>query len=106
MDESKKENAKEDQDLNIIIDISPDKMDVFLTGVIIKEGAVFTSDKIKEVLNTNGVCFGVKEDVIALLNGNTEDFAKKLVASGVKPVKGEDASINYLVEKKGSIAVR
>ncbi|MCP4728388.1 MAG: DUF342 domain-containing protein [bacterium] len=106
MDESKKENAKEDQDLNIVIDISPDKMDVFLTGVIIKEGAVFTSDKIKDVLNTNGVSFGVKEDVIASLNGNTEDFAKKLVASGVKPVKGEDASINYLVEKKGSIAVR
>ena len=83
---------------HVKIDISNDKMQAYLQLDLPPEGTAWpTFDQIMEKLHAEGVVFGIREEVIHRL---LEEKSNRLtlIAEGVYPVDGEDASLQYFFE--------
>lgn len=82
----------------IKIDITSDKMLAYMQLGMPPEGTAWpTFDEVIEKLKSEGVVFGLKEEVIHRL---LEEKSNKLtlVAEGVYPIKGEDARLKFFFE--------
>ncbi|MGC8971012.1 MAG: DUF342 domain-containing protein [bacterium] len=84
--------SKEDR---IKIRVSPDKLKAFIT-ITPSEEELITEDDIREALSKAKIKFGIKEEDISYIVKLqvAEDI---LIAEGIPPESGEDASIRYLV---------
>ncbi|HHW12420.1 MAG TPA: DUF342 domain-containing protein [Firmicutes bacterium] len=83
---------------HIKVDLSSDKMHAYLQLEIPPEGTAWpTYEDVIKKLNEEGVVFGLKEEVIhRVLEEKTGKVT--LVAEGVYPINGEDASLKYYFE--------
>jgi len=86
------------KDVNIVIEVSQDKYEAYVTLVPLTESPVFSVDEIREELSHKGITFGIKEDVLALLQREMKYNEKLLIASGAKPKAGRDGFIRYSFE--------
>lgn len=79
----------------IKIRVSSDKLKAFIT-VMPSEEEIITEDDIREALSKANIKFGIKEEEISSIVKSqiAEDI---LIAEGIPPENGEDASIKYLV---------
>ncbi|NLW56910.1 MAG: DUF342 domain-containing protein [Firmicutes bacterium] len=82
----------------IVLSVTPNKMQAYLQLNPPSEGAAWpTYEEIINFLNSEGVVFGLKEQVIHRL---LEEKSSKstLIAEGEYPVKGEDAELKFYFE--------
>ena len=86
-------------DSKLEIEISPDKMQAFIIIYpALHGGLTLGKERVIESLKTNGIFFGIKEDVVAHLLDNQKYFIKTLVAEGLKPTPSINGYIKVLFE--------
>jgi len=89
------ENKK---DLEVVVEVSEDKAEVYLTLVPHSESPEFSIDQIRKALVAKGIKFGIKEEVLAFLEENIKYNQRMLVASGTKPREGKNGTLKYFFE--------
>lgn len=97
-DEKKKE-------VNIVLEVSSDKLEVYVTLIPLKESPAFSVDEIWEALSNKGIEFGIKEEVLAQLENEVKYDERLLIASGIEPKQGKDGTINYFLKRNETITV-
>ena len=105
-EKKRKENDEKKKTVNIVIDVSPDEIEAYITLIPLSESPEFSIDDIREAISEKGIKFGIKEEVLTILEGEKKYYEKILVASGVKPKSGKDGEVNYLVNAKEVVKVK
>ncbi len=82
----------------ITIEISQDKYDAYLTVNFPGESKALSPAKIRSDLNEKGVVNGINDDILKSLEDNTQEISKMLVASGERPIDGENGKIKLLID--------
>lgn len=86
----------------LFVEIAPDEFSAKITIVPPDDGskAALTADHVRTALATNGVVYGIKEDVLAQIDGQQEyaQPTELLVAEGVPVRNGEDAKLEWLIK--------
>jgi len=86
-------------DSKLDIEISPDKMEAYIIIYpALHGGNTLKKEDVIQSLKSNGVFFGLKEDVISHLLDNQKFFIKTLVAQGVKPTPTINGYIKVFFE--------
>jgi len=96
---------KDSKDFTVMIEVSNDNMEVYVTLIPLKESPRGAVDQIREALSEKGIEFGIKDEVLALLEKERRYDERILIASGIEPTKGKDGTINYLFEKDKPVKV-
>ena len=79
-----------------IVTVSDDKMSATMRfHAPSNDGEAMTSAEILQELKHKGLLFGVKEEVVEQFVNNREYCTDYLVAEGMPPIQGADASIEY-----------
>ena len=79
-----------------IVTVSDDKMSATMRfHAPSNDGEAMTSAEILQELKHKGLLFGVKEEVVEQFVNNREYCTDYLVAEGMPPIQGTDASIEY-----------
>lgn len=78
------------------LEISPDKMEVFLTLTPPRGGKPVSREQVNQLLQSKGVSFGIQNEEVerALAAG---EIKRRLIASGQPPVNGENGRLETLV---------
>ncbi|MFC1561863.1 flagellar assembly protein A [candidate division KSB1 bacterium] len=91
--------------VEIIIDISPDSTEVFVSFKAKSESSHVNTQEIRDALSAKGIS-RMKDEAIEKLQGDV-DFGKRiLVAEGVKPQDGEDSKLVYSVAEDKPVRVK
>lgn len=86
-------------DSRVELEVSPDKMNAFvIIYPALHGGKTLTTKDVVEILKTNGIIFGLKEDIINHILDNQKFFQKTLVAEGLKPTPSINGYIKVLFE--------
>ena len=107
MSEDNEKTPQKDQgDVEIVIEVSRDELEAYLTLIPLNQPPQISVDKIHRALSERKITYGINDDIIGeLLKGNTFN-ERVLIAEGTKPVEGKDGRIRYLHEHDGSVKVR
>ncbi|MFC1692181.1 flagellar assembly protein A [Candidatus Latescibacterota bacterium] len=103
MDEEKKEEKK---DVNVLIEVSEDKVEVYITLIPQTKNTEFTTEQIRKALSDKGIVFGIKKEVLELFDKDIKYNERLLIASGKKPKEGEDGKIEYSFESNKTVKVK
>ena len=104
MSEEKPLGSNEDkEDVKVVIEVSEDKSEVYLTLAPLTEPPGFSTDKIRRALADKGIKFGIDERVIALLEEEVKYKERILIASGMRPTDGKDGTIKYFFESNQKV---
>ncbi len=96
--------SKFDKDDNIIVHVSENEMEAYVT-LIPPEGAVgVTEQEIEYKLKFSGVVHGIDTEMIGKIANRQGIIKNILVATGSLPENGQDAYINYLFDTEQSVA--
>jgi uncharacterized protein len=107
MSEENSINTDKDQgDVKVSIDISEDRVKVYLSLIPLTQSPVFTTDHIRKALNDKGIKFGIKEEVLAFLDEKMKYNKRMEIASGIRPKRGRDSTIKYIVQSDRTIKVK
>jgi len=96
---------KKEKEVNIVLEVSRDKLEVYLTLIPLKESPSFSVEEIKKELEEKGIKFGIKDDVLARLEKEAKYDERLLIASGTKPKEGKDGTINYFFKTGETVKV-
>jgi len=105
-DEGKKENEKKSKNVEIIVEVSPDETEAYITLIPSSESPGFSADDIRKALSKKGIKFGIKEEVLITLGAEEKFHEKILIATGVKPKKGKNGEIRHLVDTKKPVKIK
>ncbi len=103
--ENQAEPDEKKKEVNIVLEVSKDKLEVYLTLIPLKKSPAFSVDEISEALFNKEIEFGIKEEVLAQLEKEVKYNERLLIASGVEPKEGKDGTINYFLERNETIKV-
>ncbi|MBT4482981.1 MAG: DUF342 domain-containing protein [Candidatus Latescibacteria bacterium] len=111
MDEEKKvtsgEDKKEDKkEVNIFIEVSRDKVEASITLIPLSESPEFNTEQIRKSLSDKGIKYGIKEEVLDLLDKNIKYNERLLIASGTKPTDGKEGIIKNFFESNKAVKVK
>ena len=85
MDEEKQIPSGEDKkEVKVFVEVSRDKVEVYITLIPLSESPEFTTEQIRKALSDRGIKFGIKEEVIVLLEKDFKYNERLLIASGTK----------------------
>ena len=90
--------GKEGKDVNVVIEVSRDKLEVYLTLIPLKESPTFSVEEIRKELSDRGIKFGIKDEVLAQLEKEVKYDERLIIASGTGPKEGTDGTITYFFE--------
>jgi uncharacterized protein (DUF342 family) len=87
------------KEVNIMLEVSRDKLEVYVTLIPLKKSPAFSVDEIRNALSDKGITFGIKEEVLVQLEKEVKYDEKLLIASGIEPTEGKDGTINYFFKR-------
>ncbi|MFC1551895.1 flagellar assembly protein A [Candidatus Latescibacterota bacterium] len=99
MDEDKKA-------VNVSIEVSADKAEAYITLIPLTENPDFSVVQIRDALSKRGIVSGIKKEVLDRFGKNITYNERILIASGEKPVEGEDGKIEYSFESGKTVKVK
>ncbi len=86
-------------DSKLELEVTPDKMQGYIIVYpALHGGRTLKKEDVIEYLRSNGIIFGLKEEVIAHLLDNQKYFMKTLIAEGVAPTPSINGYIKVLFE--------
>ena len=86
-------------DSKLELEVTPDKMQGYIIVYpALHGGKTLRKEDVVEYLRSNGIIFGLKEDVIAHLLDNQKYFMKTLIAEGIAPTPSINGYIKVLFE--------
>lgn len=88
----------------IVIDITKDKQEAYISLIEDINGVVITSDAIKNELNKYNICYGINYDIIDNVCKNPEKCYKLLIAKGTEPKNGENGKIIFEINLENNAA--
>ena len=107
MNEEKQITSGEDkEDVKVLIEVSGDKVEAYITLIPLSESPEFTAEKIRKELSDKGIKLGVKEEVFDLLDKDIKYNQRMLIASGTRPVEGKDGTIEHYFEDNKTVKVK
>jgi len=108
MSENESKNSMaEKNDPTIIVDISSDKMQAFVTVIFPENSGAVSSELILNALKVNGVVFGIDDKVLESFEGSKEGVTKILIASGQVEKNGENGTIKQIIDSgKSNIVLK
>ncbi|MFC1562977.1 flagellar assembly protein A [candidate division KSB1 bacterium] len=92
--EIKKTNDGNDKDVSIVIEVTQDKVEAYITLIPLTESPKFSVDEIRKALSEKGIKFGIKEEVLVTLESEVKYREKILIASGLRPKEGKEGEIS------------
>ena len=111
-DESNKiEEGKKDEDggntekVNVLVDVSKDGFEAHITLIRASESPKVDIEDIKSALFDKGVRFGIKEEMLVILEAEPKFNERILIASGIKPTDEKDGYIKYNVDTGSAVKV-
>ena len=107
MNEEKQITSGEDkEDVKVLIEVSGDKVEAYITLIPLSESPEFTAEKIRKELSDKGIKLGIKEEVFDLLDKDIKYNQRMLIASGTRPVEGKDGTIEHYFEDNKTVKVK
>lgn len=88
----------------IVIDITKDKQEAYISLIEDLNGIIITSDAIINELNKYNICYGINYDNIDYACKNPEKCNRLLIAKGIKPKDGENGKIIFEIDLENSAA--
>ncbi|MBN6185803.1 DUF342 domain-containing protein [Aneurinibacillus sp. BA2021] len=84
------------------INVARDKMQATME-LFLEEGISLTEEELKDIVNKNGIRFGIDEELLRRIAANPFMYTKEplLIAAGIAPVAGEDGYIEHVVHPSG-----
>ena len=98
--------SKNVPDFQLMLDITPDNLQAFLTIVPVGNNPEFAINELKMKLDEKGIRFGVKKELIESLAEKPLFNVKLLIAEGRKPGPAKNGSIDFVKNKSGLTAVK
>jgi len=92
------QSEKEDtgkKDITILVEISPDKTEAFITAIPLSDTPKLNRDEIIKALSERGIKFGIREELFEELEKEPKFNEKILLAVGQKPKEEKGLSIEY-----------
>jgi len=105
-EEGKKENERESKNVEIAVEVSSDKTEAYITLIPSTESSDFSVDDVRKALSKKGIKFGIKEEVLITLGAEGKFYERILIANGVKPKKGKNGEIRYLVDIEKPVKIK
>lgn len=88
------------KDATVNVTISPDSMKAYVTFLPSENGRMLTIDEVIEILNKNGVTFGINRmDLEALIKYPMYNQAY-CIAEGIAPVNGQNGTVEFFFDIK------
>ena len=104
-DDKQLASGESKKDVNVLIEISRDEIEAYVTLIPLTESPKFSTDVIRKELSDNGIKNGIKEDVFELLEKELTYNQRFLIASGTKPAESKDGEIKFNFEPHDSTKV-
>ncbi len=106
MDEEKQITSGEDKkDVKVLIEVSGDNIEVYITLIPLSESPEFTTEQIRKALSDKGIVFGIKKEILELFDKDIKYNERLLIASGTKPTEGKDGTVEYTFESNKTVKV-
>ena len=105
-EKGKKENEKKSEDVEVSVEVSSDHTEAYITLIPSTESPDFSIDDVRKALSKKGIKFGIKEEVLIILGDEVKFHEKILIATGVKPKKGENGEIRYLINTEKTVKIK
>jgi len=105
-EEGKKENEREGKNVEIGVKVSSDETEAYITLIPSTESPDFSVDNVRKALTEKGIKFGIKEEVLITLGAEERLYERILIATGVKPKKGGNGEIRYLVDIEKPVKIK
>ncbi|MFC1541983.1 flagellar assembly protein A [Candidatus Latescibacterota bacterium] len=94
------------QDVDILIEVSGDNFEVYITLNPQTENTELTTEKIGKALSDKGIVFGIKKEVLEQFDKDITYNKRLLIASGTKPAEGKDGIVEYTFESNKTVKVK
>ena len=79
MNEEEQKTSNEDgKNVNVVIEVSKDEVEVYLTLIPLTESPEFSTDEIRKELSEKGIKIGIKEEVLVLLDKEAKYNERKI----------------------------
>ncbi|AIS52502.1 hypothetical protein TKV_c13310 [Thermoanaerobacter kivui] len=88
----------EEKRYKIVVDISKDKQEAYLSLIEDPNGVIISKDSVMTEITKHNVIYGIKQDVIEHICQNPQNVKGLLIAQGKKPVNGENGKIIFEVD--------
>lgn len=89
-----------DRDAEVIVTISDDKLKAFVSYIPALGGKKLTKEGLKNIIMENGVVFAIDDEKITQIIEQDKQIESVLIAEGIPPITGKDASLTYHFENK------
>ncbi len=89
-----------DREAELTVTISDDKMKAFVSYLPASGGKKLSKEGLKNIIMENDVVFNIDDDKIDKLIEKRAEVESVLIAEGIPPIPGKDASLNYHFENK------
>jgi len=89
-----------DREAELTVTISDDKMKAFVSYMPALGGKKLSKEDCRSIIMENGVVFNIDDDKIDKLVNKKAEVESVLIAEGIPPIPGKDASLNYHFENK------
>lgn len=88
--------------LETVVTVSPDGLEAYLTLKEPREGRPVRVEELHQALREAGITYGIDQQALENIIINLQYDAPVLVARGLAPVNGKDATVEYLFQRPGS----
>ena len=105
-EEEQKTSNEDEKNVNVVIEVSKDEVEVYLTLIPLTESPEFSTDEIRKELSEKGIKIGIKEEVLVLLDKEVKYNERLLIASGTRPTEGKNGTIKYFFESNQTVKVK
>jgi len=89
-----------DRDAEVTVTITDDKLKAFVNYIPALGGRKLSKEGFKNIIMENDVVYNIDDEKIAQLVDKRTQVESVLIAEGIPPVPGKDASLTYHFEKK------
>lgn len=89
-----------DRKAEVVVSISDDKLKAFANYIPALGAKKLTVGDFKNIIKEQGIVFGLKEERIKQVIEQRKQIESVLIAEGIAPVDGKDASLVYHFERK------
>ncbi|HUU29883.1 MAG TPA: FapA family protein [archaeon] len=105
-EEKQPEAVKDKKGVNIMFEVSKDKLEAYITLIPLTESPRFSTAEIKKELVEKKIIIGINKETLDLLDKEITYNKKLLIASGEKPKEGKDGSIVLFFKNKEPVKVK
>ena len=105
-EEEQKTSDEDAKNVNVVIEVSKDEVEVYLTLIPLTESPAFSPDEIRKELSEKGIKIGIKEEVLVHLDKEIKFNERLLIASGTRPTEGKDGTIKYFFESNQTVKIK